>query len=107
MIGVQRGVILLSYLCFRLKIRLIELTELIEFIEFIESTEFFQVFELVQQKINNCNNSITNQTNQNNFITVNFGKEDLSIIDEKIFIDRNHLDELNYGNNFSKKILMT
>jgi len=36
----------------------------------------------------NSNNSITNQTNQNNFITVNFGKEDLSIIDEKMFIDR-------------------
>jgi len=32
------------------------------------------------------NNSVTN--NQNNFIMVNFGKEDLSIIDEKIFMDR-------------------
>ena len=47
--------------------------------------------------ISNCNNSVTtnsnnsitnNQNNQNNFITVNFGKEDLSIIDEKLFIDR-------------------
>ena len=37
----------------------------------------------------NSNNTITNnQTNQNNFIMVNFGKEDLSIIDEKLFIDR-------------------
>ena len=39
--------------------------------------------------ISNSNNSITtNQNSQNNFITVNFGKEDLSIIDEKIFMDR-------------------
>jgi len=38
------------------------------------------------QLITNNDNSVTN--NQNNFIMVNFGKEDLSIIDEKIFIDR-------------------
>ena len=38
------------------------------------------------QSITNNDNKIIN--NQNNFIMVNFGKEDLSIIDEKIFIDR-------------------
>ena len=38
----------------------------------------------------NSNNTIKNETNntQNNIVMVNFGKEDLSIIDEKQFIDR-------------------
>ena len=36
----------------------------------------------------NNNNSITNNNLQNNYIMVNFGKEDLSIIDERLFIDR-------------------
>ena len=35
---------------------------------------------------NNLSNS--NNNTQNNFVMVNFGKEDLSIIDEKLFIDR-------------------
>jgi hypothetical protein len=39
------------------------------------------------QKITNNNQKITNTMN-NNIIMVNFGKEDLSIIDEKQFIDR-------------------
>ena len=43
-------------------------------------------------KIINNNKKITNNTQnfntQNNFVMVNFGKEDLSIIDEKLFIDR-------------------
>ena len=40
--------------------------------------------------INTINNTnTTNNTNtQNNFVMVNFGKEDLSIIDERLFIDR-------------------
>ena len=40
---------------------------------------------------NNSNNTITNTQNtntQNNIVMVNFGKEDLSVIDEKQFIDR-------------------
>jgi hypothetical protein len=37
--------------------------------------------------INNNNQKITNNT-QNNIVMVNFGKEDLSIIDEKFFIER-------------------
>ena len=38
---------------------------------------------------NNSNNVNSNNTNtQNNFVMVNFGKEDLSIIDNKLFIDR-------------------
>jgi hypothetical protein len=47
-------------------------------------------------KIINNNKTITNNlSNTNNFVMINFGKEDLSIIDEKLFIDRiikkNHL----------------
>ena len=40
--------------------------------------------------LTNSNNNISNSNNniQNNFVMVNFGKEDLSIIDEKLFIDR-------------------
>jgi hypothetical protein len=38
---------------------------------------------------NNISNTINNNSNtQNNIVMVNFGKEDLSIIDEKLFIDR-------------------
>jgi len=39
---------------------------------------------------NNQSNTINNNSNntQNNIVMVNFGKEDLSIIDEKLFIDR-------------------
>ena len=42
------------------------------------------------QKITNNNQKITNTQNntQNNFVMVNFGKEDLKIIDEREFIDR-------------------
>ena len=40
------------------------------------------------QSIIHNNQSITNNNLQNNFIMVNFGKEDLSIIDERLFIDR-------------------
>jgi len=42
------------------------------------------------QKITNNNQKITNTQNntQNNFVMVNFGKEDLKIIDEKEFVDR-------------------
>ena len=36
----------------------------------------------------NNNQNITNNTQNNNIVMVNFGKEDLSIIDEKQFIDR-------------------
>ena len=40
--------------------------------------------------LTNSNNNLTNSNNniQNNFVMVIFGKEDLSIIDEKLFIDR-------------------
>ena len=37
---------------------------------------------------NTINNNQTNNTQNNNIVMVNFGKEDLSIIDEKQFIDR-------------------
>lgn len=42
------------------------------------------------QKITNNNQKITNTQNntQNNFVMVNFGKEDLKIIDEREFVDR-------------------
>ncbi len=42
------------------------------------------------QKITNNiqNNNIQNNNTQNNFVMVNFGKEDLSVIDEKQFFDR-------------------
>ena len=40
------------------------------------------------QKITNNHQKITNNTQNNNIIMVNFGKEDLSIIDERLFIDR-------------------
>jgi hypothetical protein len=40
------------------------------------------------QVINNQSNTINNLSNTNNIVMVNFGKEDLSIIDNKIFIDR-------------------
>ena len=40
-------------------------------------------------KIINDNKTITNNlSNTNNYVMVNFGKEDLSIIDERLFIDR-------------------
>ena len=39
-------------------------------------------------KIINNNNSNTINNTQNNFVMVNFGKEDLNIIDERLFIDR-------------------
>jgi hypothetical protein len=38
--------------------------------------------------VNNNNQVITNNTQNNNIVIVNFGKEDLSVIDENIFIDR-------------------
>ena len=46
---------------------------------------------LKPSKIINNNQKITNNTqnnNTNNFVMVNFGKEDLSIIDERLFIDK-------------------
>ena len=44
----------------------------------------------ITNNLSNSNNNISNSNNntQNNFVMVNFGKEDLSIIDEKLFIDR-------------------
>lgn len=39
-------------------------------------------------KIINNNQKITNNTQNNNIVLVNFGKEDLKIIDEREFIDR-------------------
>ena len=39
-------------------------------------------------KIINNNHSNTINNTQNNFVMVNFGKEDLNIIDERLFIDR-------------------
>jgi hypothetical protein len=54
--------------------------------------------EQVTNTISNSNNHMTNSNNttntinttntQNNIVMVNFGKEDLSIIDERLFIDR-------------------
>ena len=38
--------------------------------------------------LSNSNNTINTTNTQNNFVMVNFGKEDLSIIDERLFIDR-------------------
>ena len=40
--------------------------------------------------INNISNTLNDNSyhTQNNFVMVNFGKEDLSVIDEKLFIDR-------------------
>ena len=40
--------------------------------------------------INNISNTLNNNSNntQNNYVIVNFGKEDLNIIDERLFIDR-------------------
>lgn len=40
------------------------------------------------QNINNTNNTNNSNNTQNNIVMVNFGKEDLSIIDKQIFLDR-------------------
>jgi len=56
-----------------------------------KSTKFSKITnnnqKITSNTLNN-NQNITNNTQNNNIVMVNFGKEDLSIIDEKQFIDK-------------------
>ena len=61
-----------------------KIDKLININEHSKSSKIINDNKTITNNISNTNNNNTN----NNFVMVNFGKEDLSIIDERLFIDR-------------------
>jgi len=65
------------------KILMDKMDKLINLKKYLKPIKTINNNQTITNNLLNSNNNI-----QNNFVMVNFGKEDLSIIDEKLFIDR-------------------